>query len=164
MTVTAGLERDLALRLRIEALAADYAHCIDDDRLEEWPDFFVEGCLYRIITRENYDMGLPVGLIYCDGKGMLRDRISALRLANVYEPHTYRHMISAVHVQDSQGGEHHVWSNVTVTRTMSTGDMTLFTCGKYIDIIVEEAGALKYKERTIVLDSRRIDTLLVIPI
>ena len=32
------LDRDLILRLRIDALFADYIHCIDEDRLEDWPD------------------------------------------------------------------------------------------------------------------------------
>jgi len=66
---------------RIQALHTDYVHCIDDDRLEEWPDFFTEAGRYRVITRENHELGLPVSLIYCDGRGMLADRISAMRTA-----------------------------------------------------------------------------------
>ena len=52
---------------------------------------------------------------------------------------------------------------------MADGDMKVFACGKYLDTIVEEpgvetAGTLRFKERTVVLDSRRVDTLLVIPL
>jgi anthranilate 1,2-dioxygenase small subunit len=47
---------------------------------------------------------------------------------------------------------------------MSEGDMSVFAYGKYIDRIVEQGGGLKFKERSIILESRRIDTLLVIPI
>ncbi len=155
------MENDLARRLAVEALLTDYVHCIDDDRLEEWPDFFVADGRYRVITRENHDQGLPLNLIYCDGAGMLRDRISALRTANIYEPHCYRHMVSAVKIED---GGNHVRSNFTVTRTMADGEISVFASGRYIDRIVEEAGVLKFAERTVVLDSRRIDTLLVIPI
>ena len=67
MTALSDIERHLALRLRIEALMADYVHCIDDDRLEDWPGFFVEHGRYRVTTRENHELGLPVNLIYCDG-------------------------------------------------------------------------------------------------
>jgi anthranilate 1,2-dioxygenase small subunit len=164
MTVRADIERAAALQMRIERLMTDYAHCIDDDRLEDWPDFFAADGRYRVQTRENHDRGLPASLIYCTGMGMLRDRVSALRTANIFEPHVYCHMVSAVRLLDSAGGVHHTRSNFTVTRTMAEGDMSIFACGRYLDRIVEDAGALRFKERTVVLDSRRIDTLLVIPI
>lgn len=164
MTAVESIERDLALRLRIEALMADYVHCIDDDRLEEWSDLFVDDGRYRVTTRENHELGLPVSLIYCDGKGMFRDRISALRTANIFEPHVYCHMVGALKLLGSAGGEHRTQSTFTVTRTMTEGDMSIFACGRYFDRIVESGGALKFGERVVVLDSRRIDTLLVIPI
>ena len=149
---------------RIQALHTDYVHCIDDDRLEEWPGFFTEDGRYRVITRENHELGLPVSLIYCDGRGMLADRISAMRTANVFEPHTYCHVVGAARVLESAGAEHRVRANFTVTRTMSDGAMSTFACGKYLDRVVDDAGRLKLAERTVVLDSRRIDTLLVIPL
>ncbi len=161
---SAGLEREIALRSRIQALHTDYVHCIDDDRLEEWPDFFTEDGRYRVITRENHELGLPVSLIYCDGRGMLADRISAMRTANVFEPHTYCHLVGAARVLESARAEHRARANFTVTRTMSDGAMSVFACGRYLDRVVEEAGSLRLAERTVVLDSRRIDTLLVIPL
>jgi len=164
MAVKSDLDRDLALRLRIEALMADYIHCIDEDRLEEWPDFFTEDGRYRVTSRENYELDLPLNLIYCEGRGMFRDRISALRTANIYEPHTYCHMTSALKITGSSGKEHRTQSNFIVVRTLSEGAMSVFACGKYIDRIVDARGNLKFGERTIVLDSRRIDTLLAIPI
>ncbi len=164
MTKTADLAHGLSLRLAIDALNADYAHCIDDDRLEDWPDFFTADARYRVITRENHDLGLPVSLIYCAGSGMLRDRISAMRTANVFEPHTYCHVVGAASVVDSTGAEHRARANFTVTRTLSDGAMSVFACGKYLDRVVDDAGRLRFAERTVVLDSRRIDTLLVIPI
>jgi anthranilate 1,2-dioxygenase small subunit len=164
MTVATDMDRDLALRLRIEALMADYIHSIDEDRLEEWPDYFTKDGQYRVISRENYELNLPMSLIYCEGQGMFRDRISALRTANVFEPHTYCHMTSALKIVGSDGSEHRTQSNFTVMRTMSEGAMSVFACGKYIDRIAEDSGGLKFRERSIILDSRRIDTLLVIPI
>ena len=151
------------MRARVEALLADYAHCIDDDRLESWPDFFTEKCRYRIVTRENYDRNLPLSLIYCDTRGMLADRISALRTANIYEPHVYCHITGAARVWE-EGGELRARSNFMIARTMSNGETSIFACGKYLDCIVVEDGALKLRERVAVLDSRQVDTLLVIPV
>ena len=130
MAATTDIDRNLALRLRIEALMAGYVHCIDEDRLEEWPEFFTDDGQYRVTSRENHELDLPLNLIYCDGKGMFRDRISALRTANIYEPHTYRHMISALQMLGAEGGVHHTQSNFTVIRTMSEGDMSIFVCGR----------------------------------
>ena len=41
---------DIALRLRVDALYAEYAQTIDDDRLEEWPALFAENGKYRVTT------------------------------------------------------------------------------------------------------------------
>jgi anthranilate 1,2-dioxygenase small subunit len=163
MTTKTDFDRDLSLRLRIDALLANYIHCIDEDRLEEWHNYFTDDGRYKVVTRENYDLGLPVALIYCDGRGMFKDRISALRTANIYEPHVYCHMVSALKILDSSGPNIKTQSNFTVTRTMSEGNMMTFLCGKTIDTVTEIDGDLKFKERTVILDSRRIDTLLVIP-
>ena len=152
-----------AQRARVEALLAEYAHCIDDDRLEQWPDFFTENCHYRVVTRENFDRGLPLSLIYCDTRGMLADRVSALRTANVYEPHVYCHVTGSARVWEEEG-EWRARGNFIVARTMANGETSIFACGKYLDRLVEAGGELKFRERIVVLDSRQVDTLLVIPL
>jgi len=169
------LEGAALLRLRIEALYAEYAQTIDDDRLEDWPGFFVEDGKYRVTTRENHDSGLTLAMMYCDGRGMMRDRVSALRQANIYEPHVYCHLTSAVRLMApslpspaSGGGlgwgEIRAQANFAVIRTMQEGDQSIFACGRTYDRIVETDGRLLFKERLVVLDSRQVDTLLVIPI
>ena len=87
------LDDEVSLRPRIDALNANYVHAIDDDRLEDWPNFFTADGEYSISTRENHEMGLPICLVQCKGTGMFRDRITALRQANIYEPHTYCHSV-----------------------------------------------------------------------
>ena len=164
MSQATDIDGAILQRLRIDALMADYVHCIDGDRLEDWPGFFADDGRYRVITRENHELGLPACVIYCDGRGMLRDRISALRKANIFEPHVYCHMVGAVRIVDSGHDGWRTEANFTVTRTMAEGEMSIFACGRYLDRIVEQDGALKFAERTVVLDSRRVDTLLVIPI
>ena len=151
-------------RARIEAFNADYANCIDSDRLEEWPDFFTADGVYRITTRENRERGLPVSLMYAQGRGMLADRITALRTANIYEPHVYCHSVSGLKAVAGEAGAWRTQCNFSVIRTMASGAMSVFACGRYVDALVEEGDALLLAERIVVLDSRRIDTLLVIPI
>ena len=90
---------DLALRLALGDLNAAYADCIDDDRLEEWPDFFVEDCRYLITDRTSHEAGLRHGIIYAASKGMLADRVMAMRGANIFEPHRYRHLVGPARIQ-----------------------------------------------------------------
>ena len=155
---------DRETREKIEDMIADYVHCIDDDRLEEWPAFFTDDCVYKVISRENYEKGRPIGVFFCDNKAMLKDRVYALREANIYDPHSYRHMISASRFLPGGNGAHEVHTNFHVVRTMENGTASLFATGKYVDRIGVEAGDPKFEQRLVVMDSHRIDTLLVIPL
>ena len=150
---------------RVERLTADYIGCIDDDTLERWPTFFTADGLYRIISRENYARGLPAGFLYCRGQGMMHDRIMSLRRANIYEPHSYRHMVSGTRlIREEAPDRWRLRTNFQVIRTMHIGEMLLFATGFYDDVLVEREGLLLWHEKTVVCDSSRIDTLLVIPI
>jgi anthranilate 1,2-dioxygenase small subunit len=161
---TSRLDGEAMLRLRVEALYAEYAQTIDDDRLEDWPGFFVADGKYRVTTRENHDSGLTLAVMYCDGRGMMSDRVSALRHANIYEPHVYCHLTSSVRVVDHTSVEIRAQANFAVIRTMQEGEQSIFACGRTYDCLVETDGRLLFKERLVVLDSRQVDTLLVIPI
>ena len=152
------------VRRKIEDLIANYAHAVDDDRLEEWPDFFTEDCSYRIINRQNYAKGRRVGIMDCSSKGMLRDRILALREANVYEPHCYRHLQSGIRIVTNDGGVYKVETSFVIVRTMQEGDMSLFCTGKFVDEIVVDGDIPLFRKRLVVTDSNRIHTLIVIPI
>lgn len=149
---------------RVERLTTAYVGCIDDDALEQWPTFFTEHGLYRIMARDNYARGLPASFMYCRGRGMLHDRIQALRRANIYEPHVYRHFVSGTRLIRAEAGGWRMATNFQVIRTMHTGEMTLFAVGWYDDLVVEHDGGLVWQEKTVVCDSGRIDTLLVIPL
>jgi anthranilate 1,2-dioxygenase small subunit len=161
---SAALGLDLVLRLRLDALYAEYAHLIDDDRLEDWPALFAADGKYRVTTRENHDRGLALAIMYCDGRGMMRDRISALRQANIYEPHVYCHLTGRVQVLEAAPGEVRTRANFAVIRTMQEGEQSIFACGRTFDRIAEVDGRLLFKDRLVVLDSRQVNTLLVIPI
>ena len=149
---------------RLSQLNAEYARSIDDDRLEEWPDFFAEPCLYTITSADYHRQGLPLGVIYAVSKAMLRDRITALRRANIYERQTYRHVVGLPAVLGEADGALRVETPFLVVRIMRDGRMDLFATGRYVDVLVEEAGALRFRERIVVCDSNRVDTLLAIPL
>ena len=164
MEYKASVKVDAGFHINIENFIIDYAHMIDDDRLEEWPGYFAEKCKYRIINRENYALGRQVGIMECSSRGMLKDRVKALREANVYEPHCYRHLLSGIRVVSENEETWGVETSFAVIRTMQEGDISIFASGKYVDEIILENGSCQFLSRVVVCDSSRIHTLVVIPI
>jgi anthranilate 1,2-dioxygenase small subunit len=154
---------DVALQLQVEKLHARYAHALDADRLEDWPNFFTENGRYRIATAENEERGLPLPVIYAESRAMLRDRVQSLRHANIYEPQRYRHIVSCVLVEKLDGARVTSEASFLVVRIMQDGASLLFASGRYLDRIVLAPEPL-YEERVVVCDSRRFDTLLAIPL
>ena len=155
---------DVELQFHVERLLANYVQCIDEDRLEAWPDFFVDDCLYQVIAKENAERGLPVAAIFCDSKGMLADRIVSLRHANVYERHQYRHIVSSIVIGAVSDNVTQVQSNYVVYRTRTNGVTEVYNTGMYNDKIVAADGQLLFKEKIVTFDTNRIDSLLVTPL
>src|SRR5580658_9884546 len=122
-----------AIRLGIGELIAAYVDCIDENRLEEWPDFFTEQCRYLVISRADHAAGLRHGIIYAASRGMLTDRVMALRKANIFEPHHYRHIVGPTRVVGVDDGVAQVRSNFLIVRIMHDGNTQLFVTGRYLD-------------------------------
>src|SRR5580658_9687977 len=135
---------EIARRLELDALYADYAHCLDNDELEAWPEFFTEDCYYRITSAENYEAGLPLCIVYLTSQAMLVDRVMALRKANIYEPQRYRHMVGAIRLGVEEDGMLEVVANLIVVRTMQDGAMILFAAGRYVDRLVRRGDGWKF--------------------
>lgn len=152
----------LELHLAVERLHARYSQALDSDQLEQWPGFFTENGRYRIATAENEERGLPLPVLYAEGRAMMRDRIQSLRHANIYEPQRYRHMVSGVLVEKISEQEARSTANFLVIRIMQDGDTVVFASGRYLDRIA--LAEMKYTERVVICDSRRFDTLLAIPL
>ena len=151
-------------RRRVEDFLLDCAWAIDEDDLEAWPGFFAGDGRYRITTRDNEERNLPVGIMLCEGRGMMEDRVLALRTANIFEPHRYRHILGQPRLREAGEGLIRSDSSFIVMRTMQDGHMDLFAAGNYRDLLCVEDGRVMFQERAAVLESRRVDVLIVIPI
>jgi 3-phenylpropionate/cinnamic acid dioxygenase small subunit len=97
---------------------------------------------------------------------MLRDRVSALRHANIYEAQHYRHVIASTLVERQAAQVVRAVSSFQVLRIMHSGETALFASGRYLDRIrlTGEDGRPQFEEKAVVCDSRRFDTLLAIPL
>jgi anthranilate 1,2-dioxygenase small subunit len=159
-----GTVIDLGLRQELLALQDAYISTLDTDALEMWPDMFVENCLYEIIPKENFDLGLPAPVIYCDSKKMLRDRVVSLRNANIFQPVVYRHFISGLSIVTVSSDQVEMRSSYLVINTSQLGQSTVYQTGRYHDVVVREADGWRFKTKRVIYDTSRIQTALAIPI
>jgi anthranilate 1,2-dioxygenase small subunit len=157
MSITARLRREA------EDLFADYTTAIDDGTLDRWTGFFADPCLYKIVSKENFDSGLPLALLLCDSPGMLKDRADAFAKLNVFAPRAWRHMTGPVRLT-ADGKLTRARSNFVIFETLSGQDTHVLCAGEYRDVLVRRDGALKFAERICIYDTTMIPNSIVMPI
>lgn len=139
--------------------------CLDDNRIEDWPQFFTDDARYRLISRENHDAGLPIAAIFCDGKPMLLDRVLAHREAQVFEPRALRHFISGVCITAVlPDGRVEARANVMVTEAMSDEAPRVFLVGRYLDRLRHTAEGWRLEQRDVVYDNHSLYRAVVVPV
>jgi anthranilate 1,2-dioxygenase small subunit len=149
---------------QVHDLVETYGRLLDDDQLEMWLELFAEDCRYEIVSRENRDQNLPLSLMLCANKDMLRDRIYSLREANIYNIHTDCHVIGLIRVAQEQPTPLAVSAPYALYQSNQDGDSRLFSVGRYYLDLVEQDGVLKIASQTVVVDTASIPTLLATPI
>lgn len=156
------------LRLEVEEFHTEYCNVLDRGALDHWVDFFAEDALYRITARENADAGLRVGLVYAEGRGMIRDRAFAILHTQMFAPRYMQHFTSNVRVVAVEGaGEGatvKAQSNYLLLQTLVDGPTTLHQSGRYYDTFVRQGGRLLIRERQCVYDTVLIANDLVYPV
>jgi anthranilate 1,2-dioxygenase small subunit len=150
-------------RQEIEDFLIDYAAAIDDGDLNRWPDFFGDPCLYKIVSKENFDSGLPLALLLCDTPGMIQDRCDAFAKLNVFGPRAWRHMTGQLRLNED-GDAIRARSNFVIFESLSGEDTHILCAGEYRDMLVRENGIPKFRERICVYDTTMIPNSIVMPI
>jgi salicylate 5-hydroxylase small subunit len=146
------------------ALYDAYFDTLDAGRLEEWPDFFVTDCRYRIISRENYEAGQGLCIMQADSKGMLTDRVRAILKTQVYAPRYCRRFYSGLRLVKATGGELEVRQNVLIVQTLLNKPSEILGCGAGHDrLVLNESGELKFVDRTLILDTEMIRNSVIYP-
>ncbi len=164
MPVTEKAVLTAELRLDVQEFYARYAECLDGGRLQQWPEFFVDSCIYRVTTRRNLRLGPDEHLVSLSTRSTLRDRIVAIGQSEDYEPHTQRHTISNFRVQAASDEELRVQANFQILRTFPEKRTELFVSGYYDDRIAIAGSRLTFREKLCVLDSEIPPESLLYPI
>ena len=159
-----GLDAPVALRARLADLYAADDAALGEGDYERWPEFFTEACVYKIIPRENYDAGLPLGMMQAESRGMLADRVNALRKTTLYAPRLVRRLIGSIVLSAIEADGMRLSASFALFQTMLNEPSEVFLCGRLYDRVVDDAGVLRFAERICVTDATLVPTSLVFPI
>jgi anthranilate 1,2-dioxygenase small subunit len=156
----------LLLRAEIEEFNARYCGLLDRQELMAWVESFTEDAFYTVISRENFDRDMPVGLIYCEGRGMIHDRAFALLKTSMFGPRYLRHMVSNLIVEPPEPNDTILArANYVVFEVLTDRpEARLHQVGEYRDIFRRVDGRLKLQERRCVYDNLLVPTALCIPV
>ena len=163
---TDGADEDLPWEIerRLLALNRRYVQCLDARRLAAWPGFFTADGLYRIYPRENLDAGLPACLLYFDSQASMRDRVLCLNEVSLFADNAARHFLGPASIRRDGEGAYAMTTNLLVVHSDFEGHSRIFCAGEYRDRIVERGGELKFREKTVVVDTFTVPSHLAMPV
>lgn len=148
----------------LEQLYARYATLLDDGPLDDWPELFTEDALYLLQPRDNHDLGLPLAIMRCESRGMLRDRVRAVEQTVMHEPRYLRHHITNVSAAWADGALN-VVAHYSVIEVLTDTLPRISSCGRYLDRVVRcDDGMLRFEEKRCVYDSVLVPNTVVYPV
>lgn len=153
------------LKLALAEFYDDYGAALDDE-LERWPEFFTETALYRIVARENYTRGMLWPTMSCEGRGMMLDRVMAIRETSFFAPRQMRHFITGVRILSEADGGYRTRANFLIGESVVEAESRVFAVGRYYDTIVPDGatGGFRFAEKLCVYDGDVILSSLIYPL
>lgn len=151
-------------RFEIEEFNYRYAETLDRFDVDGWVEFFTEDALYHVIARDNHEAGLPLGLIYCEGKAMMKDRAFALLNTEMFAPRYLQLSITNTQVLSIDGPGIRATANYTLIETLVEEPSRVQQVGKYHDVFRRTPDGLLLEERKCIFDSVMIENCLVFPV
>jgi anthranilate 1,2-dioxygenase small subunit len=108
---------------------------------------------------------MPVGLIYCENKGMLLDRAHAMK-TEMFAPRYLRHIVGSPQVLGAeQNGDIRARANYVVVQVLfDRPEAKLHQVGVYYDKFRRVGDGLKLAERRCVYDNLLVDNALCLPV
>jgi 3-phenylpropionate/cinnamic acid dioxygenase small subunit len=141
----------------------DYYNTLDDVKLDDWPAFFTEDCTYRVIPRENFEAGYTLSTIYAESQGMLVDRVMGVTRTQMYAPRSYRRFPGPLRIVSRDGGSVRTRHNLLLVQTLIDRQTEIVLSAVCHDLLVEDDGRIRLRERIVVFDSEMIPNSLIYP-
>jgi 3-phenylpropionate/cinnamic acid dioxygenase small subunit len=141
----------------------DYYNVLDDVRLDEWPAFFTEDCIYRVIPRENFEAGYTLSTIYAESRGMLIDRVMGMTRTQMFAPRYYRRFPGPLRIVAPEGDGVRTRHNLLLVQTLIDKRTEIVLSAVCHDVLVPDEQRLRLRERVVVFDSEMIPNSLIYP-
>ena len=177
LSTTAHATADSALsglpsgaREAVEDLYDDYVDALDGGDIERWPELFTEDGTYLLVAKENHDRGLPIGLMRCESRGMLHDRVRSITELSLHAPRVLRHVLGPLRLRpapDSASPSGPGWAvtaSYVVFQTLLDADTHVLSCGRYHDLLVTDGGRLRFRRKVTVYDNPLVPNSIVFPL
>jgi 3-phenylpropionate/cinnamic acid dioxygenase small subunit len=163
---SSGLLGARELRLAVEEFNTEYCALLDEQKeLEKWPEFFTDDALYVVLSQENSDAGMPAGIIYAEGRKMMRDRAVAIAKTQMFSPHHTLHVTSNTRIIGPVDPDDFAsQSNFLLFRTLLDEKTKLHLAGYFDDRFTLTGDGLLLKQRRVVYQTMEIDRDLVYPV
>jgi salicylate 5-hydroxylase small subunit len=145
-------------------LYAEYAAALDSGDWNRWTEFFTDECVYKVQPRENFERGFPLATMSFESKGMLKDRVYGMTETIFHDPYYQRHVVGAPIIRKADSRHIHAEANYAVFRTKQDELSSVFSVGRYIDVIQRSPEGLKFESRICVFDSEMVANSLIYPI
>lgn len=155
---------DTKIYVELCQLYANYAAVVSSGRWDEWPDFFVDECIYKVQPRENYERGFPLATMSFISKGMLHDRVYGIRETLFHDPYYQRNVTGLPLLHSSVDGVLIVETNYSILRTKLSQETTVFNVGRYLDEVCITPDGMRFKSKLCIYDSEMIPNSLIYPI
>ncbi|WP_062365581.1 aromatic-ring-hydroxylating dioxygenase subunit beta [Variovorax paradoxus] len=161
---TLSPRRAAELRAEIESFHVEYCAVLDANDVERWPDFFSQEATYRVTSRQNALLNMPVGLIYCEGLDMIIDRALAVAHSQMFAPRHMLHVLGIARVLQETGNTISSQTPFILMQTLVEGPSTVHLAGVYHDRFVREGERLLLASREVIHDTEILDTALAYPV
>ena len=169
---------DADVRGAVDELYADYVEALDEGPIEAWPQLFTEDGEYLLIAKENHDRGLPIGLMRCESRGMLTDRVRSITQLSLHAPRVLRHVIGPLRVRPAaatagddpappaghSGPSWTVTASYVVFQTLLDADTHVLSSGRYLDLVVADGDRLRLRRKVTVYDNPLVPNSIVFPL
>jgi salicylate 5-hydroxylase small subunit len=158
------------LRAEMDALYADYAAALDQQRYQDWLKFFTDDCRYTIQSRENHARALPLAAMAFESLGMLKDRVYGVVETLIHQPYSQRHVFGPLrflHTQDLDDPTRatlRLECNYAVFRVKLNHLPEVFSVGRYLDTWRFAESGWKLADKLVVYDSDLVANSMIYPL
>jgi salicylate 5-hydroxylase small subunit len=158
------------LRAEMDALYADYAAALDQQRYQDWLKFFTDDCRYTIQSRENHARGLPLAAMAFESLGMLKDRVYGVVETLIHQPYSQRHVLGPLRFLQTQALDDpsratlRLECNYAVFRVKLNHLPEVFSVGRYLDTWRYSESGWKLADKLVVFDSDLVANSMIYPL